>query len=375
MLKRLTGTLLTKVIPSTLIFLFHLSAVAQTAVPAVITSLAQPSNSVGYVTASGTITTSVNAEIGRWDTPYTTFPNPVPGQEPNGKSILTFNIDVNDGGLVSFRFALETYDVGRFDWLDVYLVEPNGNLVTIVDNHSRPGQWNGSFWQGSPQSQSINLGKWKNQQIQVVFSVEQDGWGDQTRALITNFTVDTCQVPPLTPITDPSVQSFENGNRVVTDPQFFKIPGMLSCLQNEVANRGGTSTLTSAYRPLEYQKHLREVYDGWNQIKGRREPECAALKAEYQQEFNNHGPFAHRPTPRISNHTRGLAIDLSIAGIPESQKDLAGDACGLFRFDKIGDKPHFSPKSGVTPFKLSGDESITENLSKEEILRRYQRVK
>jgi hypothetical protein len=61
---------------------------------------------VGYVTTSSG-TTGLSAQIGRWDTPYPYAATgaPAPGLEPYGASTLTVAIDVNDGGMVSFRLG------------------------------------------------------------------------------------------------------------------------------------------------------------------------------------------------------------------------------------------------------------------------------
>lgn len=84
--------------------------------PAQVTGVGELSGSVGYVTWNQS-SNLINAQIGRWDTPF-------PGQEsphlePEGKSIMYIDIDVNDGGIASFKYQLKTYDVGSYDWLDI----------------------------------------------------------------------------------------------------------------------------------------------------------------------------------------------------------------------------------------------------------------
>ena len=64
---------------------------AQTTSPAVVSDIGEFSGSVGYVTYAGS--TVINAEIGRWDTPYTGEGYPMPGVEPEGQSLLYIQID------------------------------------------------------------------------------------------------------------------------------------------------------------------------------------------------------------------------------------------------------------------------------------------
>src|SRR6266566_4666056 len=87
---------------------------------------------VGYVTTSSG-TTGLSAMIGRWDTPYPNAANgaPAPGLEPFVASTLTVDIDVNDGGLVSFSYKFLTYDAGIWDWFDAYMVTPTGTVSLV----------------------------------------------------------------------------------------------------------------------------------------------------------------------------------------------------------------------------------------------------
>ncbi|WP_339132713.1 MAG: hypothetical protein WGN25_10890 [Candidatus Electrothrix sp. GW3-4] len=312
---------------------------AQTSNPAIISNIGELPESVGYVTYNGS--TSINAEVGRWDTPYTGGGYPMFDVEPEGKSLLYIEIDVNDGGIATFRYSLSTYDVGAYDWLDIYVIDPGSQSINIITNHSRPGQWDGTLWESPEQSQSINLSRWRDQRIRIIFSVNQDGYGDQTRSNISSFTLSTCQVSPLTPLTDPVALDFEAGNFINTDPQYFNLTTELSCLRNAVTAQGGSHNLRSAYRPAPYQRHLREVWDGWQQIRNRDEPECADLKSEYRDEFNQHG-IIYRPAA-TSNHSNGNAFDLAIDGLSASEIDAAANSCGLYRFDPVGDRTHFSP--------------------------------
>jgi hypothetical protein len=171
------------------------SALAQTPpVPARIVSVAPGADSVGFATYSGT--TNINAQIGRWDTPYP-YPNTgeyAPGLQPTGNSTLNIDIDVNDGGIVTFRYDMRTYDAGIWDWYDIILETPTGS-IQIADHLGKPGNDYGTYWESPniPITQSLN--KWRKQRVRFVFRVRQDGWGNQTQGTVTNFAVSTCDVP------------------------------------------------------------------------------------------------------------------------------------------------------------------------------------
>lgn len=312
-------------------------------VPATITSVSQ--DGVGYVTWSGTDV--INAKIGRWDTPYPYPPGgpqpQVPGLEPGGASIFYIDIDVNDGGYISFRYQFRTYDAGIWDWLDIRLETPTG-AIPIIGHYGKPGDTYGNYWEGAKISFSRDVSEWRNQRIRLVVSVQQDAWGDQTQGEVIGFRIDTCAVPPLTPIEDFGLEAVEFENR--TDrweigPR-FQLGTELSCLQRAITNAGGSwnTQRGSAYRPTGYQQHMREVWDTWQEIRDRRESECRALRNVVQAESRKHR-MAYPPAVN-SLHERGLAFDLPISNLADADIDVAASTCGLYRFDPVGDRFHFN---------------------------------
>lgn len=296
---------------------------------------------VGYVTQSGGAN-GINAQIGRWDTPY---PNPdtgeyAPGLEPDGASTLSIAIDVNDGGLVSFSYLLRTYDAGIWDWLDIYLQTPTGNRV-LVNHLGKPGSDYGTYFETPAVALSQSLNDWRDQRVTFVFSVQQDGWGDQTVAELFNFAVRTCQVPPLTPL-DADAQTFEDGNTVDTGNLTADMQTALQCLLGAVAGARGTLTVTSAYRAPSYQRHLREVWDRWNDLRNRREAECQELRTQVQQEFQRHGLLLAQRPAAASAHTRGEAFDANWT-LPAGQNiDTLAAGCQLQRPLPVNDRVHFT---------------------------------
>lgn len=165
------------------------------AVPATIASIGPGPDSVGFVTYSGT--TNINAEIGRWDTPYP-YPDTgeyAPGLQPTGYSSLVITINVNDGGLLSFRYMMQTYDAGIYDWYDIILETPTGT-IPLVSRLGKPGSAYGSYWRSANIAITESLDAWRNQQVRLIFRVRQDGWGDQTQGQVINLGLRTCDVPP-----------------------------------------------------------------------------------------------------------------------------------------------------------------------------------
>lgn len=265
--------------------------------------------------------------------------------EPTGYSSFAIDIDVNDGGLVSFRYQLKTYDAVIWDWLDITLETPTGN-IPIVERLGKPGSRYGSYWESSSVSVSQSLTKWRNQHVRFIFRVRHDGWGDQTAANVTNFSVSTCDVPPLTRLTDPAVIDFENGNTINTSGLNASTSVGLGCMQQAVQGLHGSFSLSSAYRPSQYQLHLREVWDGWTALRNRTDPECMDLKAEYQAEFQRHGLLlSQRPASSSGPHTQGNAFDATIRDLPTGHTvDTVANSCNMWRRLPVNDPIHYEPR-------------------------------
>jgi RHS repeat-associated protein len=156
--------------------------------------------------------------------------------------------------------------------------------------------------------------------------------------------VPQCPVSPLSPITDPDAQRFENNPNTVDVANLT--PAMqtaVTCFENAVRNAGGSFTITSAWRPAAYQQHLREVWDKHMALRNNNTAECANTRAAVAAEFNRHRLIPNqgaRPAAR-SDHTRGLAIDARITGLPRGvDVDTLGAQCNLNR-PVAGDPVHW----------------------------------
>lgn len=300
---------------------------AQNAVPAVISNISEGSFSAGYVYWQGT--TVIDAQVGKWEFGPSQF---------SANSTLLIEIEVNDGGIAYFDYATESGDTASFN-IDVIPSPPL--TVQRVHSLSHPFAMNRSAFKRF----TVDLTPYRQQNVVLQFNASYGQISGnitfEARALIEDLQLATCQVAPLTPLTDPDALVFEGGNTTNTDPANFNLNTELSCFSNAIGNSSATSgTLTSAYRPPTYQTHLREVYTKQMLLVNRREPECVTLKAEVQADFNQHG-IIRRPA-KSSNHSRGNSFDFAITGLTDAQIDGLAATCGLTRPDPVGDRVHFS---------------------------------
>jgi hypothetical protein len=306
--------------------------------PAAITGTS--TGGVGFVTETGD-SNGIGAQVGEWGIPYTGgFDGPPqPGAEPSGPSIWTVNIDVNDGGIVSFNYQIQSWDGGPYDWLTVQLATPTGTS-DLVPHYGNPSSDWGFFYESPVVSATQDLSQWQNQSVSLLFSVQQDGYGDETQAIISGLAVRTCGVAPLSPVaTDPATQLLDNGGIDTAD----LTPAMqtaLSCFQSAVTSAGGSFTLNSAYRTPAYQSHLREVWDKWQLLQNNTQPECQDIRTQVQQEFNQHGLGAStvRPASPSGTHTQGIAFDARVSRV---DPDATAQGCQLYRPFPTRDPVHF----------------------------------
>lgn len=296
---------------------------------------------VGYVDYQSN-ENGINALIGTWDSPYGVGLNgpPEPGKESEGLSTLIIEIDVNDGALLNFAYKYKTWDAGRWDWLDITIESPNDS-DKIVNHLGRPGNDYGTYFESARITRSISLQQWRNKRITLKISVRHDGWGDQTQAEIIGLALRTCSVPPLTPLTDPDAIRFEQGDNVNIDRLQPNMRTALDCVQSAVTDAGGQLNVHSAYRPAAYQEHLREVWDKWQLLKDKREPECADLREEVRQEFIKHELLlTQQPAGARGNHITGRAVDMTSTLGMNTLVPIA-EQCGLYRPIPGRDPVHF----------------------------------
>lgn len=144
----------------------------------------------------------------------------------------------------------------------------------------------------------------------------------------------SCPVPPLAPLTDPDVIRFENGERWRPDKLTPEFQQKLQCLANAITQAGGTYTPGSAWRPTEYQRHLKEIVTKDSQLNPafmKDYPECGQLRADVTREMAKHAlkPGQLVAEPGNSRHETGKAFDLTPDGLTETQLNNFASQCGL----------------------------------------------
>lgn len=150
-----------------------------------------------------------------------------------------------------------------------------------------------------------------------------------------------CNVPALSPITDPDALAYENGNTLNVTGLTSGTQTALSCLESAVSAAGGSMHVSSAFRPPPYQEHLQEVWDLWNDLRNRTEPECQTQRSQLQAEFSKHGLMLTQRPANNSPHTTGHGFDANVTLPPGQDIDALAAACGLNRPVPVTDPVHF----------------------------------
>jgi hypothetical protein len=350
------------VIASALLTLASITAAQSTSGSAVITGVSTAGT--GYATYTANSSGGYDGDVGRWDTPYTGHD---PSLEPSGTDTLYIDIDVNAGGTLLFDYSFETYDAGIYDWLDLSLETPMGTQW-VVQNYGKPGSLYGTYWSSPPISIALPLDPYANQHVRLAVSVRQDGYGDQTVTHIRNLTLGDCSssststtpsmmhtavlaaapackpcsVQPLAQITDPDALAFENGKKVDLDHLTTEMMASVDCFIESVTGEGGTISITSAWRPVAYQEHLRETWDKWDALKSNTAAECQKLKQTIGAHFASHGLLLSQQPSINSKHTQGLAIDANVALPAGVDGDALAGLCSLSRPKPKNDPVHYT---------------------------------
>lgn len=137
----------------------------------------------------------------------------------------------------------------------------------------------------------------------------------------------------MTSFTDPDALSFENGNRVRKDKLTPEYQTKLTCIVNKVTAAGAKSTLTSAWRPSQYQRHLKEIVTKDQLLTPsflEENQACRPLRGTVTAEMSKHGLKPRQPVgaPGLSKHESGQAFDLTPSGLTNAQYQIILDACG-----------------------------------------------
>lgn len=101
--------------------------------------------------------------------------------------------------------------------------------------------------------------------------------------------------------------------------------------------------VSSAYRPPEYQAHLREVWNKWKDLENNRNPACAARRADVKAEFDRHqlGGSELRPSANPNNcHSRTPATCFDVHSRFAHDVDFNQDRCSIYRPYPVKDPVH-----------------------------------
>jgi hypothetical protein len=323
----------------------------------------------------------LNATIGEWthDPPCPPVP---PGDEPCGRSELNVEIDVNSGGYLTFSYMVKSTDTACFDWLDIFVVAPGpvatptpagsiqrsqarttagSDTISIVNQYGAFYPCSDGFYtyceeRDTPiQPGAIDLFNWQGKHVRVVFSVEQDGGGEQTAAFVSAIHTSGCSLAGITPLAGAKAKQLELNP---LDMSLLTVPmqANVDCFWKRLGSP--SPWLTSAYRDEEYQAHLGQVYVMHSIITDEdRLPSspCKTIADSIDAEWDRHQPFDHEPAPASGSHkgphTLGLAIDVlgSIIDSNASDIDVLAGRCCLYRPLVKRDRVHFRLRGVCVP--------------------------
>ena len=167
-----------------------------------------------------------------------------------------------------------------------------------------------------------------------------------------------CPVAALDLITDPAAEQLEASMGADVVDVSNMVPAAAAALgrfQTKVAAVGGTIVLKSAYRPAAYQQHLQNVWYKWmDELRNNTDPGCQELREQVHNEFTMHRLIETQHPVAVSDHTRGLAFDATVALPAKSASrrrrislDGLARTVGLMRPAIAADPVHFKFTGGM----------------------------
>jgi len=163
--------------------------------------------------------------------------------------------------------------------------------------------------------------------------------------------VSCTSIQPLPTLSDPLAVQLENaahsgGSTVIwtnTDPR------LRTCAESFANAVGGR--VTSAYRPTEYQSHLRAIYDRWciQNLRSSTDPECSDLRTDVQRHVNAHfgSNWNCGSVGVTSRHTSGTGVDIGGISNYSAVANQALSYCLRWQ-DYPGDPYHFDLIAGCS---------------------------
>ncbi len=181
-----------------------------------------------------------------------------------------------------------------------------------------------------------------------------------TNALVTDCTINGQRIADLTPLSGDALV-LENGGKLEasSDAQISQnltaLQAAVNSFQTLLRARGASLTVNSMYRPIEYQRHFKEIVTDWQALQGfsatisnASTNACVALKTKVDAEHEKHGLGTVVANPSsCAPHVKGVAVDLSFSGISTEQAAnlLSGSNINLMWRALSGDPVHFELKN------------------------------
>ncbi len=152
-------------------------------------------------------------------------------------------------------------------------------------------------------------------------------------------------ITPLTPLTDALALQMEAGQSVI-----WNNPTLRACANKFIGKVGGS--VTSAFRPPDYQNHLWEINDKWcrQNLRSNTDAACSTLKSSIQSEVSKHGLGGCGAVARANNSTHGSGTGVDITGPAHGSPAVttaANESCLIWR-NYPNDPYHYDLKTGCT---------------------------
>lgn len=149
-----------------------------------------------------------------------------------------------------------------------------------------------------------------------------------------------CPVMPLRMMTDPVAIEHERG-KFAASSDSERLSAAAAAGKACMLSRSDSSVVfpVSAYRPAEFQSHLKELWDKWHGLLNNTNPACISIREDLRREWLKHKLV--RDPQSSPPHASGDAVD--IAGLPANMIDATASYCGMQRPDPAAGPLHFQP--------------------------------
>jgi hypothetical protein len=129
--------------------------------------------------------------------------------------------------------------------------------------------------------------------------------------------------------TDADATHLEGNGSALESKLTTPVKARLACLKAKIAHVGGSSFVSSAYRPYEYQDHFYDLYRIRQEFRGMQPSDedqgaCLSLYNLVTSHMQDHG-FSYPARPNVGAHVRGMGFDLPFT-LPKPNRVIDHDA-------------------------------------------------